>query len=191
MTKTKKNIFSAIAVFALIAVLAVCFSINASAAVSGEKLTFSIRGQEMQGEYIDEINSRGYRHIEFISYVPIDMSNYAVIINVDAPFGKNIRVIDDEETLEKFGNHEKGVENSFEVADNEICYFERKEVYVKENSADDWVHEWGGTRGGEFLRTGKAPFNCFNNTVQSIDYDYDYDNGIMRVTFKMNYYVGD
>lgn len=188
MTKTKKIIFSAIAVFSVIAVLAVCFSIKGAAAVSGEKLTFSVRGQELQGEYIDEINSRGYRHIEFISYVPTDMSDYAVIINVDAPVGENIKVIDDEKTLDKFGCPADGAENDFEVADNEICYFTRSETMsANEDPADSVNHDWGGIRGGRFLSSGKA---AHKSSDRSVNYDYDCDNGMTRVTCEMNYYVG-
>ncbi len=188
MITTKKIFFSAFAVFALIAVLVVCFSINAQAAVSGKKMTFIIRGQEYLGEYIDEIDSRGYRHIEFISDVPIDMSNYAVAINVDAPVGENIKVIDDEETLEKFGCFANGVESSFEAADNEIYYYTRKEIIpVSENPADDRIHEWGGIRGGEFMRKGEA---AHKSSDAPVFWDYDYENGTMRVTLKVDYYVG-
>ncbi len=188
MTTTKKCIFPAIAVFALIAVLAVCFSIGAVATVSGEELMFSVRGQELKGEYIDEIDSRGYRHIEFISNVPIDMSDYAVIINVDAPVGDKIKVIDDEETLKKFGCSTNGVESCFELSDNEICYFSRYEMMPEnENFADDINHEWGGIRGGKFLSKGEAAHKRSDNGVT---YDYDHDNGMIRVTFELNYYVG-
>lgn len=181
MTTTRKNIFSAIAVFALIVVLAVCFSIKAAAAESGEKLTLNVGGRELQGEYIDETNSRGYRHIKFTSYVPIDMLNYAMIINVDAPVGENIKVIDDAETLDKFGCVAEGVENSFEVADNEVAFFTRTET------ADGRTHDWGGVQGGEFRATGEA---AHKSSDESLNFDYDYENGITRVTYELNYYAG-
>lgn len=103
MTKTKKLTLSILAAFVLAGVLAVCFSLNAAATVNSEELTLRIHGREIQGEYIDEIDCRGYRHIKLISNIPNDMSDHAVLINVDAPVGENIRVIDDEETLDKFG----------------------------------------------------------------------------------------
>ena len=178
MTKTKKNVFSVIAAFALIAVLAVCLSMNAAAKkVSGEKVTFSIREQEYQGEFIDEIDSRGNRHIEFISYLPINMSNYAMIIDVDAPVGDNIKIIDDVDTLDElFGKFSECTQHNYEVTDSEFCFYTRREIVHPEDHPDeDYIAQWLGVYMGELV-------NNLSNFV-----DYDYDNDIMSVTFTADY----
>ena len=176
MTKTKKTVFSTIAALALIVVLAVCFSMKAAAKVSGEELTFSIRGQEYRGEFIDETNRHGNRHVEVISYLPIDTSNYAMIVDLDAPVGDNIKIIDDVETLDKFFGFLPS-ENRFEVADNEFCFHTRYEICPPdEYSPAGYIHQCEGVRDGKSVST-------------SVYWDYDYDNDIMTVTIKADCYA--
>lgn len=179
MTKSKKFFFSTVVVFALIAVLAVCLPKNATAKVNGEKVTFSIRGQEYQGEFSDEIDSRGNHHIEFISYLPINMSNYAVVVDVDAPVGDNIKIIDDDETLDElFGKFSEGTQHNYEVTDSEFCFYTRREIVHPEDHPDeDWKAQWLGVYMGELV-------------TLSNDVDYDYDNDIMIVTFTADYQSG-
>lgn len=181
MTKAKKIVCLA-ALLPLIVALVVCISINAAATVDGEELTLSIHGQEIRGAYIDTVSKSGYRHIEFVSYIPYDMDNYAVIIDVNAPVGENVNIIDDEETLEKFGGPGEE-EFGYEIAEDEYCYYTRNEVIpAGEIYAEDWYHGWGGIRGGEFMYGKKSS--------DGVHYDYDDDNNIKRVTLWMEYFVG-
>ena len=83
----------------LIAVILI-FSLSlltaAYAATNGRLVSFFLGDKEIEGEYHDYVDKDGYRQISFTADLPIDAENFAVIYDVDAPLGENVRVITDE-----------------------------------------------------------------------------------------------
>lgn len=185
MTKTKKIFIPVIIVFALIAVLAVCFTPKASAELSGEMITLNIRGHEIEGEYIDVVDDSGNRHIELRSDVPVEIARYAVIINVDAPFGDNITIIDDDETLETIGKFDvdEDWECTFEVADNEVYYYDLTDIVPSKVDPEQMmIQSKSGTRHGKLLKDK----NCEDRLIWGYD-----GNGMTHLKFIADFYVGN
>lgn len=185
MTKTQKILIPGIILFALIAVLAVCLTPKASAELSGEMITLNIRGQEIEGEYIDVVDDSGNRHIELRSDVPVEIARYAVIVNVDAPFGDNITIVDDDETLGKISNLDvdEDWECTFEVADNEVYYYEINSIAPSKIDPDEIMIETTfGTRHGKLMDDK----HCKDGLGRSYD-----GKGMAHLTFVAEYYVGD
>lgn len=81
---------------AVIIILSAVSLLTVNAATQGEWVRFFLRGEEIEGEYHDYVDKDGYRQISFSAVLPIDAENFAVIYDVDAPQGENVRVITDE-----------------------------------------------------------------------------------------------
>lgn len=194
-------IAAVIAILSGVSLLSACAAIQETAV----RFSFSMGGEEMEGGYSDYVDSRGYRHITFSTVLPMDEENFAVIIDVDAPQGENVRVLTDEpyrDLMEKirmyheanndhfreYGTHpcqHDGI--SFEdfgivLKDSEFCEYEWSE------RTDEYVQSGGGGFGGKVMRTGAAALKKSSSGGQY--YDYDYENNTKTFTVKYNYYVG-
>ncbi len=88
-----------------------------NAATHGSLVKFIMSDKEIEGEYYDYVDGDGFRHVSFGAVLPIDEENFAVIYNVDAPQGKNVRVIT-EETDADFINRLR----LYREADRAACY---------------------------------------------------------------------
>ena len=190
---------------AVIAILSGVSLMSACAAVQETMMVmFFMGGEEFKGGYSDYVDGRGYRHITFSTVLPMDEENFAVIIDVDAPQGENVRVLTDEpyrDLMEKirmyheanndhfreYGTHQcqhDGI--AFEdfgivLKDSEFCEYEWSE------RTDEYVQVGGGSFGGKVSRTGAAAMKKSSSGGQ---YDYDYENNTKTFTVKYNYYVG-
>lgn len=69
------------------------FTVNA--AMQGAVVRFFMGGEEIEGEYYDYVDGDGYRRVSFGAVMPLYEQNFAVIYDVDAPQGENVRVITD------------------------------------------------------------------------------------------------
>lgn len=72
-----------IAAAAVVASAATLFTVNAS--MEGNLVRFFINGEEVEGEHRDYVDHDGYRHVTFEAVVPLELTNYAVIVDVDNP----------------------------------------------------------------------------------------------------------
>ncbi|MCH5195875.1 MAG: hypothetical protein J1F28_04130 [Oscillospiraceae bacterium] len=95
MTKRKFRLKPLI-IAAVITILSLVSLFAVDAAMQGAVVKFFMGGEEIEGEYYDYVDSRGFRHIAFGAVLPIYETNFAIIYDVDAPMGENVRVITDE-----------------------------------------------------------------------------------------------
>ena len=183
---------------AVIAILSGVSLLSASAAIQANIVNFFMGGEELEGEYSDYVDGKGYRHITFSAVLPMDEENYAIIYDVEAPQGENVRVITDEtdpqfmERLHQFikARHSywsdpDGIEplpEDFGVhfKDSELCKYEWSEWSGGYNFGG------GGRLGGEFSYTGAALGKPAGYEER---YDYDNENNTKTLTVTFYYYV--
>lgn len=106
MTKRKRRLKPLIiAAAVMIFMLALVVTVNA--ATEGGLVKFFMGGREIEGDYDDYVDHEGFRHITFSAVIPIDADNFAVVYDVDKPWGENVRVITEEADPEFIGNIRK------------------------------------------------------------------------------------
>ena len=192
---------------AVIAILSGVSLLSASAAIQANIVNFFMGGEELEGEYSDYVDGKGYRHITFSAVLPMDEENFAVICDVDAPQGENVRVLTGEpfnDLMEKldmyyeannehwreYGDHQCqhdgiAVEDFVDIKDSEFYVYEWTE------RTDEYVLARTGNFGGKVSRTDSAMKKpVYNGIDQGIYYDYDHENNTKTLTIKYNYYVG-
>ena len=178
---------------AVIAILSGVSLLSASAAIQANIVNFFMGGEELEGEYSDYVDGKGYRHITFSAVLPMDEENYAIIYDVEAPQGENVRVITDEtdpgfmERLRRWRSYLYSPEvNAIEcepddfglvLKESELCEYELTE------RTDGYVHGGGGMFGGEFRALRK-------DSEITERYRYDYENNTKTLTVTFYYYVG-
>ncbi len=152
-----------------------------NAVLKGEPINFLLGGKNVEREFYDNVDKDGYRNISFRAEIPIDAENYAVIYDIDASEGKNIRVIIDETDLEfmdklrKRMNIINGDENDdIQLKDSELVEFE---LSTPRGSC-------GGIIGGEFFNSGAA---VGKPTKFVREYEYKGTTKIIKIIF--SYYV--
>lgn len=172
---------------AAIAIVSGVSLLSVSAAIMVTTVSFFMSGEELDGEYFDYVDSGGYRHISFRAVLPIDENNFAIIYDIDAPQGENMRVITDEtdpDFMEKLrlyrntvmGRQEAGTDDfGLVFKDSELCSY---------RLADE-SGSFGGTRGGNFMHTVEGKASGYAE-------EYSYDDLNKTKTFKETfyYYVG-
>lgn len=95
MTKRKITLKPLISTAAAIAfAVASIFTVNA--ATKGAVVRFFMGGEEIEGDYIDYVDNKGFRHISFAATLPIYEENFAIIYDVDAPREEAVRVATNE-----------------------------------------------------------------------------------------------
>ena len=170
-----------IAAIALISVLSVFITV--SAVLKGEPINFLMGGKNVEGEFYDQINKEGYRNISFRAEIPIDANNFAVIFDIAAKEGENVKVITDETDLEFMNKLRKRmniikdykIDDNIQLKDSELVAFELTRP----------GGSCGGTIGGEFFNSGAA-YGKHSKFVE--EYEYKETTKILKVTF--SYYVG-
>lgn len=66
------------------------------AQASGGVVKFFMGNKEIEGDYYDYVDNDGFRRVSFGATLPLYEQNFAIIYDVDAPQGENVRVITDE-----------------------------------------------------------------------------------------------
>ena len=184
------------------------------AATQNSVIHFVMGGRMIEGEYYDYVDKDGFRHISFGAALPIDAEDFAVIYDVDAPKGENVRVITDEtdpdfmEKLRLFKaadyNVWKGARNAANktgpksekytplkpenfglvLKDSEICTFQ---LYSKGNFEENFEY-YSRTLDGKFMHTGAAEGMRSEFRREYSNYDYVNRTKTFKITFY--YYVG-
>lgn len=164
------------------------------AAMQGAVVRFFMGGEELDGEYYDYVDSDGFRRISFSAVLPIDEDNYAIIYDVDAPQGENMRIITDEtdpDFMEKLRNYRDantglGRWEEVDAADFGLVF---KDSELCTYSLTYQSGSFGGTKGGNFMcthtETGKGKPSGY-----SVEYTYDKLNGTKTRKETFYYYVG-
>ena len=213
MTKRKIRLKPLI-IAATIAIISGVLLLSTSAVIQTTTISFFMGGEEHDGVYSDYVDSKGIRHISFNAVLPIDEHNFAIIYDVDAPYGENVRVITDE-TDPDFMNK---VRMLFEA---KVKYWESK---MPSNITDDNVHVYevegidpdypepedfglifkdsevchynlsdgrayaDGNLGEKFMHTGAAMEKPSGFHAECTDIDYENGTKTLKQTFY--YYVG-
>ena len=145
-TRTKRLVAAAITVFTLLSVVTA-----ANAATEGSVVKFFMEGREIEGDYNDYVDREGFRHIAFSAVLPIDTDNFAVIYDVDKPWGENVRVITEETDPEFIGKIRQ-----YRDAGDKFSH-----------DLDDWYDEHNITQ--EDIRDPNSEFNkTFNSAAEAL-----------------------
>ena len=96
MTKRKFNVKRLLfaAAISIVSMFLLLTAVNA--ATKGAVIKFFMGGEEIEGDYIDYVDNKGYRHISFTATLPIYEENFAIIFDVDAPREEAVRVVTNE-----------------------------------------------------------------------------------------------
>lgn len=81
---------------AVVVIFVLASLVTANAATQGNVVKFFMGGKEVEGDYNDYVDSEGFRHVTFSAVIPIEADNFAVVYDVDKPWGGNVRVITEE-----------------------------------------------------------------------------------------------
>lgn len=134
MTKRKRRLKPLIiAAAVMIFMLALVVTVNA--ATEGGLVKFFMGGKEIEGDYIDYVDHKGYRHISFSATLPIYEENFAIIFDVDAPCEEAVRVITDDtdrEFMDRIRQYREAEEKFFKdlkawYAENNITKEDRED----------------------------------------------------------------
>ena len=181
------------------------------AAMQNSVINFVMGGRLIEGEYYDYVDKDGFRHISFGAALPIDAENFAVIYDVVAPKGENVRVITDEtdpDFMEKLRLYKdadfnvwEGVRNAAKRPPGERfdkytppmpedfgLVFKDSEIctyqlYIEENS-----EYYSQILDGKFMHTGAAEGKPSGFQRSYSNYDRKNKTKTFKITFY--YYVG-
>ncbi|MCH5208164.1 MAG: hypothetical protein J1F04_04720 [Oscillospiraceae bacterium] len=193
MTKRKVRLKPLI-IAAAIAIFSGVLLLSVSAAIQVSTVNFFMGGMELDGEYYDYVDIKGFRQVSFSAVLPIDENNFAIIYDVDAPMGENVRVITDEtdpDFMDKLRRYQKAINGdsgipggTADIWDFGITLKESELLTYRLATSNS---SFGGTRGGNFMHTGAADGK---SSGVSEEYTYDFEN--QTKTFKQTfyYYVG-
>ncbi len=128
MTKRKFKLKPLVAAAAIIIVSAVSLFTVVDAAPQEIIVKFTMGGEEIEGKYCDYVDNGGVRHICFSATdLPIDEKDIAVIYDVDAPQGENVRVLTndtDPDFFESVRSYVEAGKKAWEDADKEVTVTE-------------------------------------------------------------------
>lgn len=194
MTKRKLR-FKPLIIAAIVAAVSALSLVTVNAAMKGAVVKFFMGGEEIEGEYYDYVDDQGYRRISFGADLPLYEENYAIIYDVDAPQGENVRVITedtDPEFMEKIRLYaearrkESGPLNHEDFGlvfkDSELCTYHYGFITEPQTSF------MGGGLGGEFMHTGAAYGKP--SGFEEVFSTYDYENETKTYKRAFYYYVG-
>lgn len=193
---------------------------TANADIKGTAVNFIMGGEEIEGEYLDYVDEKGFRHISFGATMPIYEENFAIIFDVDAPREEAVRVITDEtgsEFMDNIRRYRKASKEAFDA----VSVLEKTENGATIRSADPdllpkpedfgivlkdselCTYRFGfvsrnegfscsdGTLGGEFLTTGTAAGHPSGSDDDNPnECHYDWDNEIKTFRVSYRFYVG-
>lgn len=194
MTKRKLR-FKPLIIAAIVVAVSALSLVTVNAAMKGAVVKFLMGGEEIEGEYYDYVDEDGYRHVSFGADLPFYEEKYAIIYDVDAPQGENVRVITedtDPEFMEKIRLYaearrkESGPLNHEDFGlvfkDSELCTYNYG--FITETQ----TRSMGGGFGGEFMHTGAAYGKP--SGFEEVFSTYDYENETKTYKRAFYYYVG-
>ena len=172
--------------------------LSVSAAIQKTTINFIMGGSEIEGEYYDYVDSEGYRQMSFEAVLPLDEHNYAIIFDVDAPRGENVRVITDEtdpDFMERLRSFIEARHNSpktepsdpdpkdfgLVLKNSELCKYEWSK------NSNGLVGSGGGVLLGEFDRISIA---SGKPSGYGEHFTYDHENNTTTLQINFYYYVG-
>ncbi len=191
---------------AVIAAISMASLITVNAATKGAIVKFFMGGEEFEGECYDYVDEEGYRRMSFDAVLPVYEDSYAIIYDVDAPQGENVRVITEEtdpafmEKLHLYGEERAKASEAkrSEETGNYDDYLaspspDPEDFGITLKHSEYCVYNlksgnkyYGGSVGGDFLKTGE-------DTVKNglhIKEHTDYDNGTHTYHHTFYYYAG-
>lgn len=146
-TMPKRKIkFKPLIIAAVIAVASLASLITVNAATKGDLVEFVIKGEETEGECLDYVDRKGFRHVSFNTVIPFGVEFYATIYDVDAPKGEALRIITYDTDPEFLDNLQKY------LAARDAWFDKEKELMSEENAVpqdgelsgfDATTHVWG------------------------------------------------
>lgn len=183
--KTKWLIVAAvITVFTLFSLLTV-----ANAATEGSVVRFFMGGREIEGDYNDYVDREGFRHITFNAVIPIDADNFAVIYDVDRPWGENVRVITEEadpDLMERLRLYHEGIFETYVEPEDFGLVFKSNELCIY-SCAEGLYKDGVSFIGGDFMHE-RAAYGM--PAEKSESFHFDWENGTKILKETICYYVG-
>ena len=181
-------------VAAVMTIISLSLITVAYAASQTSVIKFVMCGIEIEGEYYDYVDKKGFRHISFSAELPIDEENYAIIYDVDAPRGENVHVITEEtdpDFMEKLRLYSEQVHDHYAepeefglvFKDSELCEYN---LFLSGNSGSLGC-DFSGILGEKFMHTEA---NCDKPSGFRREFSYDHENGIKIFEEAFYYYVG-
>ncbi len=210
MTKRKFR-SKPLVIAAVIAAVSMVSLITVNAANKGAIVKFFMGGEEFQGECYDYVDEEGYRRMSFDAVLPVYEDSYAIIYDVDAPQGENVRVLTEEtdpnfmKALSLFREEsDKAIEaahSAWEETGNYDEYLDYpkpkpkdfgitlkySEICIYNLRSGNSNKYYGGTVGGEFTKPGLAVGKPSGLDIKE---HTDFDNGTHTYHHEFYYYVG-
>ena len=159
-----------------------------NAAGGGNLVKFFVGGKQSEGEYRDYIDHDGFRHLVFNAAIPIDLDDYAIIIDVDATYDNALRVITDDndpefmDKLRSYAHTEDREGNDFGLTrESEVCAWSIREILD-----DGTRHVSYGFLGEEFMHSGAAEGMKSGGSIS----ECDNEDNTKTITISFYYYVG-
>ncbi len=103
MTKRKFRL-KPLVISAAVVIISTVSLFTVNAATKGAIVNFIMGGEEIEGEYYDYVDKDGFRRVSFGAVMPLYEEKFAIIYDVDAPQGENVRVLAPETDPEFFEN---------------------------------------------------------------------------------------
>ncbi len=103
MTKRKFRL-KPLVISAAVVIVSMVSLFTVNAATKGAIVNFFMGGEEIEGEYYDYVDKDGFRCVSFGAVLPLYENKYAIIYDVDAPQGENVRMLTPESDPEFFEN---------------------------------------------------------------------------------------
>lgn len=189
-------IAAAVAAFSVVSLLTV------NATMQGALVKFIMGGEEVEGEYNDYVDRRGFRNISFETVLPSRVENFAIIFDIDAPEGEKVRVITketDPEFMENLIRYAEAIHTSceeyaqtqiYEKADPEDFGLVLKNSQLCTYNLCFDMRGFGGSFGGNFMHTGAAEGNPSGVHLENLLNDADTTNETIIYRETLYYYVG-
>jgi len=112
----------------IIIISAVSLLMVVNAAPQEVIVNFTMGGEEFEGKYYDYVDNGGVRHIYFTADgLPMDEPDIALVYDIDAPQGENVRVLTDDTDPDFFENVRSYIaadKKAWEEADKEVTVTE-------------------------------------------------------------------
>ncbi len=206
--------FKPLIIAAVITAFSMVSILTVNAATQGAVVRFFMGDKEIKGEFYDYVDKDGFRRVSFGAVLPINEENFAIIYDVDAPQGENVRVITEEtdpDFFEKLRLHREANDKAWMDAvnaseqnrsgnpvhpepedfglvfkDSEFCSFHMGYI------AGSNVRFYGGTFGGKFMNMGAAKDkpSGFGSKNEPNECSRDPENGTKTYKETFYYYVG-
>ena len=218
MTKRKFRLKPLLIIAITILSLSLITAAAANAVTQGGLVRFFMGGREIEGEYYDYVDKKGYRQVYFGATIPLYERNFAVIYDVDAPRGENVRVLTKETDPDFFEkllllskardaswegvapiSEDKGMELYGQPVNEKYPAPKNFGLELKDSELGvyhfEYVTERGSTGlcsgylGGHFMNSGAA-YGMPSGAGTFGKDEYDFENETRKYNYSFYYYVG-